>query len=88
MGERLAPGVYRHYKGGLYRLFFVSRDASDTTRDGTICYVYMDIGTGRVYHRPTSEFEGLVDVTVFILNASGEGVWVTQKVPRFARVGD
>jgi hypothetical protein len=45
-------GVWRHYKGGIYRVICRARDAND----GTPMTVYQDIGTGRIYTRPEAEW--------------------------------
>jgi hypothetical protein len=46
-------GLWRHYKGGLYRVICRARDAND----GVPLVIYEDIGTGRIYARPECEWE-------------------------------
>lgn len=48
--------VYRHYKGGLYRVLAISRDE----RTGADFVVYVSLGDGHVWHRPVSEWSTLV----------------------------
>ena len=44
------PGIYRHYKGGLYRALLLAQH-SET---GEECVIYMSLENGRVYARPYS----------------------------------
>lgn len=62
-------GLWRHYKGGIYRVLHAARDA-DT---GEPVVVYMDIGTGQVYVRPQSVW------SEFVTDARGN------HGPRFSR---
>ena len=58
-GARRPPAVlFRHYKGGLYRLICRAR-----TEDGADpVVVYQDVGTGRSYVRPVAEWTEAVAV--------------------------
>lgn len=77
--------TFRHYKGGLYRLICMSRDAND----GTPCAVYQDIGTGRIYHRSVLEFTESVDWHEYVMVSEG-GILRQNQVPvrvaRFRRI--
>ncbi len=66
------PGIYRHYKGDLYKAFFVAR--SSEARDQEFV-AYQSLKKGHIWIRPFEMFTG--DVVV-----DGK----TQ--PRFAWVGD
>lgn len=54
----ITVGLYRHYKGGLYRVLLKGRDADD----GDTKLAYMDIGTGRIYIRKEEAFMGSVEI--------------------------
>jgi hypothetical protein len=72
--RRIAPGIYRHYKGKNYFVLGISRD-SETDR---ICVVYRplyDSDWMQLWHRPLDMF--LEDVTV-------DG----RVMPRFERIGE
>ncbi len=51
------PGVYRHYKGGLYLLMFVASEES--TLDSVV--VYASLLDGRYWTRPVSTWVEMVD---------------------------
>jgi hypothetical protein len=68
-------GVWRHYKGGLYRV--IGRARHHET--GAWYVMYEDIGTGRMYMREEVQWEELVQVTARI----GAGF----ATPRFRREG-
>lgn len=59
MAENPVPnGVYRHFKGGLYKVFCVA----EQTETGTEYVIYKALnGDGKVYARPLELFIGLVD---------------------------
>ncbi len=46
-------GLWRHYKGGLYRVICRARHAAT----GQPLVIYQDVGTGRIYARAESEWE-------------------------------
>ena len=50
-------GVWRHYKGGLYRV--ICRARHESTGDPLV--IYQDIGTGRIYARAEAEWQQMVD---------------------------
>ncbi len=52
----ITPGLYRHYKGGVYKVHFT---ALDKDRD-EIMVVYESAVHGTLYVRPLEEFTGLV----------------------------
>jgi hypothetical protein len=60
----VTQGVYRHYKGGLYRLLFVAKDStnnSPTADEDVAVYVSLN-DSGRVSVRLLREFDELVSV--------------------------
>ena len=66
------PGRYKHYKGGLYRAFFVAR--SSEARDQEFV-VYESLDKGFIWVRPLGMFMEEVEI---------DG----QRKPRFERIGD
>lgn len=65
-------GLWRHYKGGLYRV--IGRGRHHET--GIWLVMYEDIGTGRIYVREETQWEELLSL------ADG------RSCPRFQRAGD
>ncbi len=53
----LTPGLYRHFKGGLYDLLGVATH----TETGEELAVYRSIETGRLFVRPAAMFEGSLE---------------------------
>lgn len=53
------PGLFRHYKGGLYRVLFVAHDSTNV-REGGAVVVYLSLTTGRINVRDEAEFRGTV----------------------------
>lgn len=49
-------GVWRHYKGGLYRVICRARHEAD----GHALVIYQDIGTGRIYARAEAQWEDAI----------------------------
>lgn len=45
----MKPGLYRHYRGGLYRLLFV---AETHHHNGDLDAVYVSLSTGKLVTRP------------------------------------
>lgn len=52
-------GLYRHYKGGVYKLLLDSVTCEAT---GQRLVVYSDAQTGATYARPFVEFFGAIDL--------------------------
>jgi hypothetical protein len=50
--------IYRHYKGGLYRLLYEALREDDET----LMAVYQSLEDGCVWVRPWTEFKGVVEV--------------------------
>ncbi len=48
-------GIYRHYKGGLYRVLFVAHESTNA-REGNGVVVYVSLKTGRINVRDEGEF--------------------------------
>lgn len=66
----LKPGVYRHYKGGLYRVLFLARHSE--TEEELVVYQAL-YGDGGYWVRP---------LTLWLAPVEGEGGWQ----PRFEPV--
>ena len=52
-----APGFYRHFKGDIYEVLFVARDAEAST----LVVVYRDLKHDRRWTRSVSSWRELVD---------------------------
>lgn len=50
--EPLSPGLYRHYKGGMYRVLHLATDEATLTKS----VVYMSLETGRVWVKSVDEW--------------------------------
>lgn len=66
-------GVYRHYKGGLYRVLFTAREATNGAYTDRSVVVYVSLAFGHVNVRDEVEFHARVTPT----RANPDGV------PRF-----
>ncbi len=66
--KNFRPGTYKHFKGGLYKAYFVARDSEDKSREFV---VYQSLEKGFVWVRP---------LAMFLENVEKEGY----KGPRFA----
>ena len=55
MADRIEPGTYRHFKGGLYEVFCVARDTTDNRE--LVIYEPLD-HPGWRFARELSEFAG------------------------------
>lgn len=51
---QFAPGLYRHYKGGLYLALALAQDSSDVRK---LSVVYRSLQLGELWHRPLAESE-------------------------------
>jgi hypothetical protein len=51
----IAPGVYRHQKGGFYSVLFTVRDSTNT-RPGNHLVIYISLTTGERHARDFGEF--------------------------------
>lgn len=54
METGVAAGVYRHYKGGLYRVLLTAWD-SERKDQGNRSVIYVSLATGEVWHRPMAD---------------------------------
>ena len=52
----IVPGIYRHYKGGLYRVLFTAHDSTNGPREGSTVVVYVSLTTGRINVRAADQF--------------------------------
>lgn len=79
MEERVEPGVYRHYRGGLYRVLFTA--LHHESRRAMVVYVSMTHGSINV--RPmrgtASDPDGFLD------EVRGEGTFLGDGRARFTR---
>jgi hypothetical protein len=50
------PGIWKHYKGNLYRVVFTAYDATNGPNDGTSMVVYVSLKDGYVHVRKEREF--------------------------------
>lgn len=63
-GQAITPGIYRHYKGGYYRVLFTARDSNnDSISPDQLVVVYVSCKTGRAATRNASEFTQVVERT-------------------------
>jgi hypothetical protein len=58
----IAPGIYRHYKGGLYRVLFEAHDSTNGPHEGRSLVVYVSLTTGRINVRASDQFVDSVGV--------------------------
>jgi hypothetical protein len=56
----IKPGVYQHYKGGLYTVLGVAEDCTNT-RDKTELVIYVSLKDGKIYCRELKEFSEIVE---------------------------
>lgn len=70
--QDFCPGLYRHYKGDLYRAMFVARNSENR---GEECVVYQSLLKGFIWYRPLG---------MFLETIEKDG----DSVPRFKRIGD
>lgn len=57
----IIPGVYKHFKGKLYRLLFTARDTHANPKDCDLLVVYMSMEDGQIWTRKASDWEKLVE---------------------------
>jgi len=57
------PGLYRHYKGGLYRVLFTVQDSTNGRDEAPmVCYVALEGDhAGNICVRDEAEFNGVMD---------------------------
>jgi len=51
-----SPGIYRHHKGGLYRVLFTARQSTNGPDVGLPLVVYVSLTKGTVHVRDEQEF--------------------------------
>jgi len=56
------PAVYRHYKGGLYRVLFEARNSTNGPDDGLPVVVYVSLTNGHVFVRDLAQFHEYVEL--------------------------
>lgn len=77
----ITPGIYKHYRGHLYRVLFVAKDSNNGPDEDQNVVVYVSLSPegrtpGRISVRAEEEFDELID------HGGDTGV------RRFTRVGD
>ena len=77
------PGLYKHYKGGLYRVIAHAIESTNG-RDGQEVVVYISLEKGLWYTRNAIEFYS----TVALECGFPLGPTYVRETPRFERVGD
>ncbi len=62
-----SPGIYRHYKGGLYRVLFNATESTNGPHNGRELVVYVSLAKGAIRVRAEDEFhEGAGDGARFV----------------------
>lgn len=59
LAKSFKPGIYRHYKGGLYHAMFVARSEAERDQEFVI---YKSLLKGLIWIRPLALFMGEVEV--------------------------
>ena len=72
VARNFRPGLYRHYKGGTYRAWFVARGSEERHEEFV---VYQSLEKGYVWVRP---------LAMFFENVEMDG----KSVARFERIGE
>lgn len=52
----MAGDIYRHYKGGRYRVLFEARVSTNGPDEGRLVVVYVSLTTGAILVRDRTEF--------------------------------
>jgi hypothetical protein len=50
------PGIYKHVKGGMYRVLFCARQSTNGPDEGKLVVVYMDLKHGGLHVRDEIQF--------------------------------
>lgn len=50
------PGIYKHYKGGIYRVLFSARQSTNGPDEGKLVVVYIDLKYGGLHVRDEEQF--------------------------------
>jgi hypothetical protein len=69
-------GLYRHFKGGKYRVLFKAIDATNNAPDDRLMVIYISLANGLIFTRFEDEFNEWVPDEAEML------------VPRFKYIGD
>jgi len=54
------PGVYKHYKGGLYRVLFLAQVSTNGPDEGKLVVVYVSLADGTIYSRDDRQFTEII----------------------------
>lgn len=60
MKSHVEPGIYRHHRGGLYRVLLTAIESTNA-REGVEVVVYVSLTTGLVRVRTVAEFKEYVE---------------------------
>ena len=63
---KITPGLYRHFKGGLYEILGTARNSEN--EDEELLVVYRSVATNDMWVRPVSKFTNKVFVDGFEVN--------------------
>jgi hypothetical protein len=69
------PNVYRHYKGGFYRVLHECVISTNGPDDGKIGVVYVSMTNGHIFMRERNQFHEMLSLDAGI-------------VPRFTRIAE
>jgi hypothetical protein len=75
------PGIYRHWKGGLYRALFLARDSVSQDKS-RLLVVYISMTNGEMFARPLYNEESSWSDDVLLEHENNTASWV----PRFSFV--
>ncbi len=54
-GSKIKPGIYKHYKGGLYKVLFIARHSE--TLEEMVVYEHVEKSADKYWVRPLSMFK-------------------------------
>ncbi len=74
LARAFRPGIYKHFKGGLYEALLVARDSEDRDKEFV---VYRSLEKGHVWARPIAMFFEKVENEGY---TGSRFVWVGEKV--------
>lgn len=72
------PGIYKHYKGGTYRVLFTARQSTNGPSEGRVEVIYISLKYGHLNARDEEQFHEQVDAD------PAQGFIPGAKVPRFS----
>lgn len=75
------PGLYIHYKEGLYKALFLATDSNSPSKD-RLLVIYVSLSTGVIFSRPLYNEDSSWSDEILIEKGPGQVEWV----PRFKLV--